>query len=99
MMSDFTIEFGASKPLTKELLNALYGGTRERPAVLSICQPVYEHESSRYPDTIRLSFMDGHTEIYEIRAKQPHPIITENIRIIRKWKQGYVNQPARRRRK
>ena len=98
-MNDFTIEFSTNKPLSWEQKNAIQGGTKDRPAILAMCSPVYEHENSRYPEKIRLSFMDGHTEVYEIRTQQPHPIVTENIRIIRKWKQGYVNQPARRRRK
>ena len=98
-MSEFTIEFTTNRPLTEEQKNALLGGTKERPAILCMCAPVYERESSRYPEKIRLSFMDGHTEIYEIRTQQPHPIIQDNIKIIRKWKQGYVNKPARRRRK
>ena len=98
-MNDFTIEFSTNKPLSQEEKNALLGGTKDRPAVLSMCSPIYERENSRYPEKIRLSFMDGHTEVYEIRTQQPHPVIMENIRIIRKWKQGYVNQPARRRRR
>ena len=59
----------------------------------------YDHEISKYPDRIRISFDDGHTAIYEIRVEQPAPVIVENIKIIRKWKQGYNNQPMRRRAK
>lgn len=71
----------------------------ERPEILRLAVPIYEHECSVYPDKIRVSFMDGQTEVYEIMTQQPHPIIMENIRLIRKMKQGYVNQPERRRRK
>ena len=60
--------------------------------------PIYEHEYDGHPDSIRVSFEDGSTAVYDIRREQPHPIIVENIRIIRKWN-GYNKQPMRRRRK
>ena len=59
--------------------------------------PVYDRESSEYPEMIRVSFSDGSTAVYELRVEQPAPVIIENIKIIRKWKQGYVNKPMRRR--
>jgi len=71
---------------------------RERPAMLGKPLPKYERESSRIPDQIRVSFSDGSTAIYDLRVDQPAPFV-ESIKIIRKWKQGYVNQPARRRNK
>lgn len=46
----------------------------------------YEHPESQYPDTVRLSFPDGHTEIYDRRVKQPNP-------------RKYLNMPNRRRRR
>ena len=60
--------------------------------------PNYEHETSKYPDSIRVSYADGNTEVYVLAPQMPHPIIMENIKIIRKWN-GYNNQPMRRRRK
>ena len=69
------------------------------PEMLPETVSYYDYEISKYPDRIRVSFSDRKTLVYELRAKQPHPIIMENIKIIRKWKQGYVNKPARRRRK
>lgn len=33
----------------------------------------YDRPESMYPDKIRLSFPDGHTEIYDRRIKQPSP--------------------------
>jgi len=60
--------------------------------------PIWEHGFDGYPDAVRVSFRDGSTAVYDIRREQPHPIIVENINIIRKWK-GYNNQPMRRRRK
>ena len=60
--------------------------------------PIYG-ENCEIPEAMRVSFSDGSTEIYELRRNGPAPVIVENIRIIRKWKQEYVNQPAARRRK
>jgi len=60
--------------------------------------PIYEPEFLGHPGSIRVSFEDGSTAVYDIRIEQPHPIIVENINIIRKWN-GYNNQPMRRRRK
>ena len=71
----------------------------DRPEMMPKPAAIYEHEISRYPDKIRVSFKDGHSRVYEIVEEQPAPVILENIRIIRKWKTGYVNQPLRRRRR
>ena len=68
------------------------------PAIIGIFS-YYGDDYSRYPDRIRVSFIDGHTEIYDIHRDQPHTIIERNCEIIRKWKQGYNNQPTRRRRR
>lgn len=70
-----------------------------RPKMMDKPLEIYDHEFSKYPDRIRVSFMDGRTMVYDLRQDQPHPVIVENIRIIRKMKQGYVNQPERRRRR
>ena len=43
----------------------------------------YDRDSSKYPDRIRLSFPDGHTEVYDRRVNQPRP-------------EGYFNWPRRR---
>lgn len=72
--------------------------TMSRPQLLDRAVPNYEHDCNIYPDQIRVSFSDGHTEVYDRRVEQPAPQLVESIRIIRKWKQGYVNQPQRRRR-
>lgn len=71
----------------------------ERPELLPEAVPYYDTDFSFHPDSVRMSFSDGSTAVYDLRVEQPHPVIMENIRIIRKWKQGYVNQPARRKRK
>lgn len=71
----------------------------DRPELLPEAVPYYDTDFSFHPDSVRMSFSDGSTAVYDLRVEQPHPVIMENIRIIRKWKQGYVNQPARRRRK
>lgn len=69
----------------------------DRPMILEKPCPNYEREDSRIPEKIRISFSDGTTAVYVLHTEQPAPVIMENIRIIRKWKQGYVNQPMRRR--
>ena len=70
-----------------------------RPEIMEKVVPYYSHAWSKYPDQIRMSFEDGKSVIYEARMEQPAPVIIENIKIIRKWKQGYVNQPERRKRR
>ena len=68
-----------------------------KPMMLPKPVPCYDRNDSKYPDHIRMSFDDGQTAIYDLRIEQPAPVIVENIKIIRKWKQGYVNKPMRRR--
>ena len=70
-----------------------------RPEMLSHAVPHYERSNSRIPEKIRVSFSDGSTAVYTLQTEQADTLITENIRIIRKWKQEYVNRPARRRRR
>lgn len=70
-----------------------------RPEMLQEAVPYYDYDISVYPDRVRMSFADGRTIVYEARTDQPAPVIMENIKIIRKWKQGYINQPHRKRRK
>ena len=72
--------------------------TPERPAMLGKMVPIYDHNTSSHPDRIRVSFDDGSTVVYVLDVEQPHPMVMESIRIIRKWN-GYNNQPMRRRRK
>jgi len=71
----------------------------DRPTILPKPMPTYERASSKYPELIRVSFSDGSTAVYQLQVRQPAPVIIENIKIIRKWKQGYVNQPETRRRR
>ena len=71
---------------------------QRRPQMLPEPVPVYERDDSVIPERVRVSFENGQTAVYDLHTDQPAPVIMENIRIIRKWKQGYVNQPARRRR-
>ena len=72
---------------------------KNRPEMLGKMVPIYDHDYSILPDRIRVSFKDGKTAIYQIQINQPAPVIVQNIKLIRKWKQGYVNQPTRRRKK
>lgn len=69
-----------------------------RPEMFEKPVPVYESDTSEYPDMLRVSFRDGHTEIYERRIRQPAPIIMKCIETIREWNIGYQYQPKRRRR-
>lgn len=70
---------------------------KSRPEILDKVVPIYEHEYSVLPDRIRVLFSDGRTMIYDIHMDQPAPVIVQNIKLIRKMKQGYVNKPLRRR--
>ena len=70
------------------LLDELEGNPEERPEIMGKVVPLYRHTWSRHPDQIRVSFEDGSTAIYDLRTTQPHPVVLESIRIIRKWK-GY----------
>ena len=58
----------------------------------------YRNKGEEKPGEVRLLFRDGTTEIYDMRVEQPAPQVVESIKIIRRMKQGYVNQPMRRRR-
>lgn len=80
----------------REMVDRILEGI-DRPKMLDKPLAVYEHDFSRHPDRLRVSFSDGSTAVYDIRRDQPAPVILENIRIIRKWKQEYVNKPRRRR--
>ena len=56
---------------------------RRRPEILPEPAAYYDRTDSKYPDRIRLSFKDGHTEIYDRRVNQPRPT-------------AYINYPKRR---
>ena len=71
----------------------------KRPKALDKVVPIYEHDGSRLPDAVRVSFEDGSTAVYDIHVDQPHPACVECITVIREWNNGYNNQPMRRRRK
>ena len=70
---------------------------KQRPEILGKVVPIYEHDYSVLPEKIRVLFADGRTMIYDIHVEQPAPVIVQNIKLIRKMKQGYVNKPRRRR--
>lgn len=71
-----------------DLIDRLLEEPAERPKMLAEVVPVYRFPWSKHPDLIRVSFEDGSTAIYDLRITQPHPVVLESIRIIRKWK-GY----------
>ena len=70
---------------------------KQRPEILGKVVPIYEHDYSVLPEKIRVLFADGRTMIYDIHIDQPAPVIIENIRIIRRMKEGY-QAPRRRNR-
>ena len=57
---------------------------RKKPAPLPEPVVYYGKSNTKYPETIRLSFADGHTEIYDRRLNQPR-------------QDTYVNDPRRKR--
>ena len=75
----------------------------ERPELLPEAVPYYEHDFSVHPDSVRISFKDGSSAVYDIRMNYPHPLVLKNAEIMKETKQnikqGYVNQPMRRRRR
>ena len=58
---------------------------RRRRRLTPLPEPAvyYDRQDSKYPDRVRLSFPDGHTEVYDRRVNQPRP-------------EGYFNWPRRR---
>ena len=58
---------------------------RRRRRLTPLPEPAvyYDRQDSKYPDRVRLSFPDGHTEIYDKRVNQPKPVT-------------YINYPKRR---
>lgn len=70
----------------------------EDPEIVGVFS-YHKDRFSRYPEKIRVSFKDGTTAMYDLRVEQPHPIILENIEIIRRMKGGYQYKPRRRNRK
>ena len=70
-----------------------------RPELLPKPYPIYERPESEIPERVRISFANGTSAVYELHVDQPAPVIMENIKIIRRMKQGYIKQPVRRRRR
>ena len=74
-----------------------------RPKMMDKPAPIYDFDFSEIPDHIRIGFSNGSTAVYDLRTVQPHPLVVKNIEIMRETKKkitmGYVNQPARRRKK
>lgn len=66
----------------------------ERPDVLPKVAATYRGKHSRYPEQVRVSFRDGNTFVYEMRAEQPAPVIAEKVEVI----DIRIGYPVRRRR-
>ncbi len=56
------------------------GCSRRRPAMLQRPVGYYGKRDDRIPETIRVSFSDGTTAVYELRVKQPEPKIYDVTR-------------------
>lgn len=65
-----------------------------RPRILSKLFPMYEDTYSQYPNSIRVSFDDGTTAVYDQRVTMPNPLLMKNIAIIQKWN-GYTPPEVR----
>ena len=70
----------------------------KRPMILPEPLPIYERVDSEIPERIRVSFTNGTSAVYDLHVDQPAPQVIESIKIIRRMKQGYINQPPMRRR-
>lgn len=98
------MSYGANQTMCCEVEPEWWTGRRrrekpKRPEILDKVVPIYEHDTSRIPDAVRVSFADGSTAVYDRHVDQPHPDYVKSIETIRKWNNGYINQPMRRRRK
>ena len=71
---------------------------QDRPEIIGKAVPIYENEFEEIPYGVRVSFSDGHTAVYDLHTDQPAPVILENIRIIRRMKNGYQYKQRRARR-
>ena len=85
----------SARPETIEEAIEMWG---YRPEMLAEVLPYYESDISVYPEKVRVSFKDGRTIIYDTTMIQPHELIQENIRIIRKIQQQMEDWKRRRRR-
>ena len=84
-----------SRPQTIEEAIELWG---YRPEMLAEVLPYYDSDFSVYPENVRISFKDGKTIVYNTTIIQPHELIQENIRIIRRIQQQMEDWKRRRRR-
>ena len=83
----------SARPETIEEAIEMWG---YRPEMLAEVLPYYESDISVYPEKVRVSFKDGRTIIYDTTMIQPHELIQENIRIIRKIQQQMEDWKRRR---
>ena len=66
----------------------------EKLAPLPEVVPIYEPEFLEHPGSIRVSFEDGSSAVYDLRVEQPAPQVIEAVGIIRKWN-GYAPRHGR----
>lgn len=67
------------------------GKTRISP--LAKVKSDYEHESSTYPETIRVAMEDGSVQRYQLITDQPHPCFAAAMSILRRWPVGSYQYP------
>lgn len=65
-----------------------------RPKLLGKVLPVYESDYTQYPESIRVSFEDGTTAVYEQKVTMPNPLLIRSIDIIKSWN-GYTPPEVR----
>ena len=61
-----------------------------RPTILPKPMPMYERDSSEYPEMIRVSFSDGSTAVYELRVEQPAPVVFQKVEMGDRFIIGYA---------
>ena len=54
--------------------------TVKRPDPMDRYLTTYQGKFSRYPELVRLSFMDGTTAVYQLKVDQPEPVFLKRTR-------------------
>ena len=50
---------------------------------------IWEHDCSRYPDTIRVPMSDGKVISYRIDVEMPHPSLLAALEDLERFQSGY----------
>ena len=57
-----------------------FRATATRPAILPGLLAYYRNRFSKIPESIRVSFGNGTTEVYDLHVQQPAPVIWKHSR-------------------